>query len=111
MLSRSEVSQLMESLKELAIEQFPEDGSDTVSLEVSDLIPIEMESIDLESFLMWAVKRDTLKHLLDMLHQVRKNNNINYVVFYFLWCTLSDCVSCVTSFSDCGLAPESKKET
>lgn len=61
----------MESLKELAIEQFPEDGSEAVALEVSDLIPSEIESIDLESFLMWAVKRDALKHLLDMLHQVK----------------------------------------
>ncbi len=76
----------MESLKELAIEQFPEDGSETVALEVSDLIPSEIESVDLESFLMWAVKRDALKYLLDMLHQVKKQKQIliTYIFYSFL---------------------------
>ncbi|KZS03438.1 Uncharacterized protein APZ42_033875 [Daphnia magna] len=66
----SEVTQLIESLKQLAIEQFPENSSDADLLEISDLIANEMESVDLESFLMWAVKRNALEHLLDMLHQL-----------------------------------------
>ena len=69
-LNRSEVSQLIDSLKLLAIEQYPSDDND-VSVEVSDLISGDVESIHLESFLMWAVQRKTLKHLLDILHQVR----------------------------------------
>ena len=68
---RSEVSQLIESLRQLAVEQFPEDESDSDFLEVSDIITNEMEFVDLESFLMWAVNRSSLKHLLDMLHQVK----------------------------------------
>ncbi|XP_046459200.1 ubiquitin carboxyl-terminal hydrolase 32-like isoform X2 [Daphnia pulex] len=67
---RSEVTQLIESLKQLAVDQFPEDESDCDSLEVSDIIKNEMESVDLETFLMWAVNRSSLKHLLDMLHQL-----------------------------------------
>ncbi len=71
-LNRSEVSQLIDSLKLLAIEQYPsDDDNDVVSVEVSDLISGDVESIHLESFLMWAVQRKTLKHLLDILHQVR----------------------------------------
>jgi hypothetical protein len=66
------VTQLIESLKQLAVEQFPEDENDSDSLEVSDIIKNEMESVDLESFLMWAVNRSSLKHLLDMLHQVKQ---------------------------------------
>ena len=69
-LNRSEVSQLIDSLKLLAIEQYPSDDND-VSVEVSDLISGDVESIHLESFLMCAVQRKTLKHLLDILHQVR----------------------------------------
>lgn len=62
---------MIESLKQLAVDQFPEDESDCDSLEVSDIIKNEMESVDLETFLMWAVNRSSLKHLLDMLHQVK----------------------------------------
>ena len=64
--------QLIESLKQLALEQFPEDENNSDSPEVSDIITNEMESVDLETFLMWAVDRSSLKHLLDMLHQVKK---------------------------------------
>jgi hypothetical protein len=70
-LNRSEVSQLIDSLKLLAIEQYPSDDNDVVAVEISDLISGDVESIHLESFLMWAVQRKTLKHLLDILHQVR----------------------------------------
>ncbi len=80
---RSEVTQLIESLKQLAVDQFPEDESDCDSLEVSDIIKNEMESVDLETFLMWAVNGSSLKHLLDMLHQV-KDFVFCEVAFFFL---------------------------
>lgn len=69
-LNHLEINQLTESLTQLAIEQFPEENSDTFSLEAMDLVKDNNESVDLETFLMWAVKQNSLRHLLDMLHQV-----------------------------------------
>jgi hypothetical protein len=76
------VIQLIESLKQLALEQFPEDENNSNSPEVSDIITNEMESVDLETFLMWAVDRSSLKHLLDMLHQVKKNLNETRLYYF-----------------------------
>lgn len=84
--SHLEVTQLIESLKQLAEEQFPEDGIDAESLEISDLIANEMESVDLESFLMWAIKQNALEHLLDMLHQVDGKGRCN--LFSILICCI-----------------------
>ena len=111
-LNRSEVTQLIESLKLLAVEQYPNDGNDAVvSLEVSDLINGDVESIHLESFLMWAVQRKTLKHLLDMLHQVR-STLIELCNFVFCFsCSLLLIYSSATSFWACALHRGSKKVT
>lgn len=83
---------MIESLKQLAIEQFPENSSDADLLEISDLIANEMESVDLESFLMWAVKRNALEHLLDMLHQVKGKLQCNPALIFI--CSINYC-SCV----------------
>lgn len=71
-LNRAEVNQLISSLKQLAVDQYPDDGPEgALSLEAADLLPTDGESVSLEPFLIWAVRRNSLKHLLDMLNQVR----------------------------------------
>ena len=72
-LNGGEVSQLMGCLKDLETEQNVDtvDGA-TISFEMLD--SVGDESVHLELFLIWAVQQNSLKHLLDLLHQVTGRN-------------------------------------
>ena len=72
-LNRTEVTQLIESLKQLAADQYSDelDGANRSSFQVSDLLPADMDSVSLEPFLIWTVPRNSLQHLLNLLHQVK----------------------------------------
>ena len=101
-----EINQLIESLKKLAVEQFPEDDNDTFPLEMMDLVKDTNDSVDLETFLMWAVKQNSLRHLLDMLHQVMRHQTSVHFLFIDDQIFLVGNYSCVTSYLVCGLVLE-----
>lgn len=69
-LNQAEVLQLIGSLKDLEVDQNIDSvDSPTVSFEMLKSIP-DGSPIHLELFLIWAVQENSLKHLLDLLHQV-----------------------------------------
>jgi len=69
-LNQVEVSQLIGCLKDLEIDQNIDSvDSSTISFEKLETIP-DGSPIHLELFLIWAVEENSLKHLLDLLHQV-----------------------------------------
>ena len=70
-LNRQEVTQLIDSLNLLAKEQFVDERGEEPELHISDLMNEETESVTLESFPIWATKRNSLKTLLNLLHQVK----------------------------------------
>ena len=84
-LSRAEVHHLIASLKQLSVDQYSDDGPEgAIVLEAADLLPNDTESVSLEPFLIWAVQKDSLKHLLDMLHQVSFTYFLNLHFKYYI---------------------------
>lgn len=73
MLNQQEATQLIDSLNLLAKEQFSDNNGQGSQLQVSDLMNEEIgtQPVTLESFPIWATKKNSLKNLLNLLHQVK----------------------------------------
>lgn len=97
-LNHKEVTQLIDSLNLLAEEQFIEESSETSQLQISDLMNEETaaQPVTLESFPIWATKKNSLKNLLNLLHQVQHNT----CQFFCLNNILFKMVSCAILFLD-----------
>lgn len=72
MLNEKEVDQLIDSLNLLAKEQFIDEDGEESQLHVADLT--DEGTVTLESFPIWATKQNSLKNLLNLLHQVKRSS-------------------------------------